>query len=60
MSLIRYSRIAAALRAKGRPIPTNAVWVAAHDMETRADLLSAERHFEAVEGIAWVRLGDQE
>ena len=28
----RYSRIAAALRAKGNPIPTNDVWIAAHAM----------------------------
>ena len=55
----RYSRIAAALRAKGRPIPTNDVWIAAHAMETGADLVSADRHFEAVDGIAWLRLGDQ-
>ena len=55
----RYSRIAAALRAKGSPIPTNDVWIAAHAMETGADLVSADRHFEAVDGIAWVRLGDQ-
>ena len=56
----RYSRIAAALRAKGSPIPTNDVWIAAHAMETGADLVSADRHFEAVDGIAWVRLGDHE
>ena len=56
----RYSRIAAALRAKGRPIPTNDVWIAAHAMETGADLVSADRHFEAVDSIAWLRLGDQE
>ena len=32
----RYSRIAASLRAKGRPIPTNdRLWIAAHAMETR-------------------------
>ena len=54
----RYSRIAAALRAKGNPIPTNDVWIAAHAMETGADLVSADRHFEAVDGIAWLRLGD--
>ena len=53
----RYSRIAAALRAKGRPIPTNDVWVAAHAMETGADLVSADGHFEHVDGIVWVRLG---
>lgn len=52
----RYSRIAASLRVKGRPIPTNDVWIAAHAMETGADLLSADRHFEHVDGIAWVRL----
>ena len=55
----RYSRIAASLRAKGRPIPTNDVWIAAHAMETGADLVSADRHFEHVEGIAWVRLRGQ-
>ena len=55
----RYSRIAAALRAKGNPIPTNDVWIAAHAMETGADLVSADRHFEAVEGIAWLRLANQ-
>ena len=36
----RFGRIAAALRAKGRPIPTNDIWIAAHAMETGADLLS--------------------
>ncbi len=53
----RYSRIATALREKGRPIPTNDVWIAAHAMETGADLISADRHFEHVDGIVWVRIG---
>ena len=52
----RYSRIAAALRVKGRPIPTNDVWIAAHAMETGADLVSADGHFEHVDGIVWVRV----
>ena len=52
----RYSRIAASLRAKGRRIPTNGLWIAAHAMETGADLVSAARHFEHVDGIAWIRL----
>ena len=56
----RYSRIAAALRAKGSPIPTNDVWIAAHAMETGADQVSVDRHFRAVDGIAWMRLSDQE
>ena len=49
----RYSRIMTALRAKGQPIPTNDVWIAAHAMETGADLVSADRHFEHVDGIVW-------
>lgn len=52
----RYSRIMALLKTKGRPIPTNDVWIAAHAMETGADLVSADLHFEHVDGIAWVRL----
>ncbi len=52
----RFSRIWALLRAKARPIPTNDVWIAAHAMETGADLLSFDRHFEAVDGLAWIRL----
>ena len=52
----RYSRIAASLRAKGRPIPTNDVWIAAHVMETGVDLVSADGHFEHVDGIAWLRV----
>ena len=50
----RYSRVLSALKAKGRPIPTNDVWIAAHAMETGADLVSADGHFQHVEGIVWV------
>ena len=49
----RYSRVMTSLKAKGRPIPTNDVWIAAHAMETGADLVSADRHFEHVDGIVW-------
>ena len=52
----RYARIAAALRAKGRPIPSNDVWIAAHTMETGADLVSYDRHFDHVDGLAWIHL----
>ena len=51
----RFGRIAAALRAKGRPIPTNDIWIAAHAMETGADLMSFDEHYGHVDGIAWVR-----
>lgn len=52
----RYARIAVNLRRKGQPIPTNDIWIAAHAMETGADLVSADQHFEAVDGLAWVRV----
>lgn len=52
----RYARIATALRARGRPIPTNDIWIAAHAMETGADLVSFDRHFEHVEGLARVHV----
>ena len=49
----RFARIAAALRRKGKPIPTNDVWIAAHAMETGAELLSFDEHFGAIDGLAW-------
>ena len=39
----RYSRIAAALRKKGKPIPTNDIWIAAQVMETGAELVSYDK-----------------
>ncbi len=52
----RFSRIATVLRKKGRPLPTNDIWIAAHTLETGADLLSYDRHFEAIEGLPWIQL----
>ena len=49
----RFARIAADLRKKARPIPQNDVWIAAHAMESGGELLSFDRHFEAVSGLAW-------
>ena len=51
----RFGRIAASLRRKGRPLPTNDIWIAAHAMESGAELISFDRHFEQVDGIAWVQ-----
>ena len=53
----RYSRIMESLRAKGRPVPTNDVWIAAHAMETGADLVSADSHFGHIDQVVWVRAG---
>lgn len=50
----RYARVASGLRAKGRPIPTNDIWIAAHAMETGADLVSSDQHFAVVDGLAWI------
>jgi tRNA(fMet)-specific endonuclease VapC len=50
----RFGRIAADLKRKGRPLPTNDVWIAAQAMESGADLLSFDRHFGEVDGLAWV------
>jgi len=49
----RYGRIYAALRRRGRPIPTNDMWIAAQAMETGAELISSDSHFQLVEGLAW-------
>ena len=52
----RYARIATALRAKGRPIPSNDIWIAAHAMETGTDLISSDQHFDFVDGLAWIQV----
>lgn len=49
----RFSRIMTNLRAKGKPIPTNDVWIAAHTMETGAELLTRDSHFDEVDGLVW-------
>ncbi len=50
----RFGRIMSALRRKGRPIPINGIWIAAHAMETGADLISFDQHFAHVDGLAWI------
>ena len=53
----RYARIMESLRAKRRSIPTNDVWIAAHAMETGADLVSDDSHFGHIDQVVWVRAG---
>jgi len=48
-----FGRISADLRKKGKPIPTNDIWIAAHAIETGADLISADPHFANVVGLLW-------
>lgn len=49
-----FGRISAGLRKRGRPIPTNDIWIAAHAMESGADLISADPHFGHIESLQWV------
>jgi len=39
------------LRAKGRPIPINDVWIAASCMEHGARLLTLDAHFSEIDGL---------
>ena len=48
-----FGRISAALRKKGRPIPTNDIWIAAHAMETDAQLVSFDPHFGNIDDLSW-------
>lgn len=53
----RFGRIAAQLKRQGTPIPTNDVWIAAHALETGADLVTFDRHFAHVPGLVVAELG---
>lgn len=46
-----YAEIRSELKASGKPIPSNAVWIAALVREHGHPLLSRGRHFEAVRGL---------
>jgi tRNA(fMet)-specific endonuclease VapC len=50
----RFGRIAAALRRRGTPIPSNDIWIAAHALETGTELIAFDDHFRYVDGLAWV------
>lgn len=52
----RFGRIATALRKAGTPIPTNDIWIAAHALESGAELVTFDDHFEVVAGLVWTRL----
>lgn len=47
----RFALVKRQLRAKGRPIPANDLWIAASCLEHGAMLLSFDQHFAWVEGI---------
>lgn len=47
----RYGAAFARLRARGTPIPTNDLWIAASAIEHSLDLFSYDSHFRAVDGL---------
>jgi len=53
----KYSLIYSALSAKGTPIPINDVWIAACCMSVGGTLLTRDRHFEHIEQIDKIILG---
>jgi tRNA(fMet)-specific endonuclease VapC len=56
----RFGLIGAALRRKGTPIPSNDIWIAAHALETGADLISIDDHFRHVDGLSFVHLRESD
>ncbi|MFO7876854.1 MAG: PIN domain-containing protein [Desulfovermiculus sp.] len=49
----RYSRIATQLKKQGTPIPINDIWIAAKTMETGAELVTMDRHFENIHSLVY-------
>jgi len=51
-----YAEITLELKRKGKPIPTNDIWIAALCRQHSMPLLSRDRHFDSVEGtkrVGW-------
>ena len=46
-----YALVYAALRRKGKPVPTNDLWIAASALEHGAALLTLDAHFAAIDGL---------
>jgi tRNA(fMet)-specific endonuclease VapC len=46
-----YGRIQSDLRRRGRPIPTNDVWIAALAIQHGYTLVTRDNHFQEVDGL---------
>lgn len=46
-----YALVFAALRRKGRPVPSNDLWIAAAALEHGAVLLTLDAHFAEIDGL---------
>ncbi len=49
-----FGEIKASLRRKGRPIPENDIWIAASARQHSLTLVTRDRHFEEIDGLARV------
>ena len=47
----RYGQIIKDLKRKGKPIPSNDIWIGALALENGARLLTADKHFESIDGL---------
>ena len=47
----RYGLLFKALKAMGRPVPTNDLWIAAVAVETGSRVLTADAHFDLIPGV---------
>ncbi len=46
-----YSQIYSSLRNRGKPIPSNDMWIAAQTLENGCVLCSHDKHFKAIDGL---------
>jgi tRNA(fMet)-specific endonuclease VapC len=54
-----FGEIKAELSHKGKMIPLNDIWIAAHAIETGAKLISYDAHFKIIDGLRlWEELSD--
>ena len=49
----RFALVASSLKRKGRALSNNDIWIAAHAMESGADLISLDEDFSHVDGLSW-------
>lgn len=46
-----FSQIYFSLRRKGKPIPSNDIWIAAHALEHGCIVCTYDKHFQEIEGL---------
>ncbi|MCB1189451.1 MAG: type II toxin-antitoxin system VapC family toxin [Leptospiraceae bacterium] len=51
-----YAAIFKQLKLKGKPIPTNDIWIAANAMKHGATLFSLDKHFQEIENLLLLKI----